>query len=180
VRVATVYKLKQYARVDKTTEEITGWESHNYAWDEVPPEPVLEDTEDEYLIYVPPETLGSDTIIEFLATHTPVFTGATPVFDSWASRNNGLGAVQSAPLNYNGSNTPTVTLSGGVANADYLVVVTGGFLCNVSEGTLDGSGGAVLTIKNVSATSGYLQIKPKGHSDFEVLVHTVEFEDWSP
>jgi len=141
---------------------------------------VPEDPEGGEWIELLGEDLGEQTLQEFAASHKPVYVGATPVFDSWAARDSGLGAVQSAPLNYDGSNTPTVTLSGGVASSDYSVHISvAGILCDVSEGTLDGSGGAILTIKNVSATEGNLIVLPRGHSDFEKFVHVIEYEDWS-
>lgn len=141
---------------------------------------VLEDPSGGEWVEILQGDLGAQSLEEFAATHKPVYSGSTPVFDGWASRDDGLEAVQSTPLSYEGSNTSTITLSGGVAGSEYSIVVSKGVLCNVSEGALDGSGEAVLTIKNVSATSGYVMVRPRGHSDFEDLTHDIEFEDWSP
>lgn len=162
---------KQYAKIGKVSELIEGTAILNTYWDDTPPEPTLEDTDDHYLVYVPYASFGTQGLDKWLEGKKAVIIGGE--FDSWTDRHNGLQG-SCADLEYDGSNQPTLSLSSGLANSDFRVIVTPGIHCTILSGTFNGSGEASALVKVTGPVSdGGVIIIPDGHNDFKPFVYTL-------
>ena len=118
--------------------------------------------------------LAGGSFSSFVTTKKPVISSGS--ITGWTDRHSSMVFDQSAPVKLDGSNSPAIAISEALPGSNFRVSISRGMSCSLSSGVFDGSGMTNMTVQNVVALGGQLQVSPDGHCDFVEFVYAIEFE----
>ena len=166
--MAVVTGMKLYAIINKADSLLGGFIDFPFTYEPPDPEPTPSFSDPDIIFeYVSDATLGGLTIQEFIAKKKPVIVGGA--FDSWADRSVAPTFDISENPKDDGSNSPTITLSGAPANAKFRISFSRAVSTDLSglKGTFDGSGEATFKIKVIGQGDLTLNVEARANSEFE-------------